>query len=400
MTTMAQSYPASGPVMETFDVIVVGAGIVGLATAWRARKAGARVLVLDKGATAYEASSRATGFLSLRGETPGESRLAQVAETLWDSLDDDLGYPTEWSQKGRLWAAITPRELEDLKESFKSFQSTGINFEFIDGKSCRELVPALTSDTLAGIYTDRAGHANPQRTSQAFGWAFQDLGGEIREYAPVLEILTDGGRVKGVRTPQGDIHAGAVVLCAAGHNARLLEPLGLDFPVAPVRLEAFVTAPVPPLFKEAIVAHGLAIRQTKRGNIHVNGGPHEWIDAEVANDVPKPTTPLVRNIARRLFEVFPTLRNTQMLRSWAGVIDVTPDQITLIHPFDTPAGLVAVSSAGHGFGMSPALGVALSDLALNGKTDLPIDDLTLARFKTLPKDWRRLWKWQPGSYNT
>ncbi|MGB3312825.1 MAG: FAD-binding oxidoreductase [Albidovulum sp.] len=386
--------------MERFDIIVVGAGIVGLATAWRARRAGARVLVLDKGATAYEASSRATGFLSLRGETPGESRLAQVAETLWDSLDDDLGYPTEWTQKGRLWAAITPREYEELKASYQSFRTTGIDFEFIDAKACRELLPALTPDTLGGIYTDRSGHANPQRTSQAFGWAFQDLGGEIREYTPVLEILTDGGRIKGLRTPQGEIHAGAVVLCAAAHNARLLEPIGIDFPVAPVRLEAFVTAPVPPLFEQAVVGHGLAIRQTRRGNIHVNGGPHEWLGAEVANDMAKPTTPIVRNIARRLFEVFPTLQNAQMLRSWAGVIDVTPDQITLIHPFDSPAGLVAVSSAGHGFGMAPALGLALSDLALHGKTDLPIGDLTLERFRRLPKDWRRVWNWLPGSYNT
>src|SRR5690606_38042544 len=113
-----------------------------------------------------------------------------------------------------------------------------------------------------------------------------------------------------------EIHAGAVVLSAAAHNAALLAPLGIDFPVAPVRLEAFVTAPLPPLFDQAVVAHGLAIRQTLRGNIHVNGGPHEWLDAGMANDMPKPTTPIVRNIARRLFEVFPTLRNAQMLRSW------------------------------------------------------------------------------------
>lgn len=386
--------------MRGYDLIVVGAGIVGLSTAWRAAKAGARVLVLDKGPTAYEASSRATGFLSLRGETPDESRLAQVAETLWDRLDDDLGYPTEWTQKGRLWAAITPRELDDLRVSFQSFQQTGIDFAFIDGPACRALVPALSPDTLGGIYTPRAGHANPQRTSQAFAWAFRDLGGEIREHTPVLELLAEGGRIRGVRTPAGEIHAGSVVLCAAAHNAALLAPLGIDFPNAPVRLEAFVTAPLPPLFEQAIVAHGLAIRQTRRGNIHVNGGPHEWTGAGVAGEMAKPTTPLVRNIARRLFEVFPSLRSAQMLRSWAGIIDMTPDQITIIHPFDTPKGLIAASSAGHGFGMAPSLGLALADLALDGRTELPIGDLTLARFAKLPRDWRRIWQWEPGRYNT
>lgn len=386
--------------MKTHDVIIVGAGIVGLSAAWRAQRAGARVLVLDKGPTAYEASSRATGFLSLRGETPEESPLAQVAEKLWDGLDRELGYPTEWTQKGRLWAAITPRELSDLKVTFQSFQRTGIPFEFIDAATCRALIPALTPDTLGGIWTPRAGHANPQRTAQAFAWAFQDLGGEVREHTPVTGLLTEGGRIKGVTTPGGAVHAGSVVLCAAAHNAALLAPLGLDFPVAPVRLEAFVTTPLPPLFDEALIAHGLAIRQTRRGNVHVNGGPHEWCAAGVAGEMAKPTTPLVRNIARRLFEVFPTLKSAQMLRSWAGIIDVTPDQITIIHPFDTPSGLIACSSAGHGFGMSPALGLALSDLALTGRTDLPIASLGLARFAGLPKDWRRVWNWLPESYNT
>jgi sarcosine oxidase subunit beta len=82
------------------------------------------VLVLDKGATACEASSRATGFLSLRGETPEECALAHVAEAMWDRLDDDLGYPTEWVQKGRLWAAISPTEMEELRATHRSFQVT------------------------------------------------------------------------------------------------------------------------------------------------------------------------------------------------------------------------------------------------------------------------------------
>lgn len=386
--------------MEHYDLIVVGAGIVGLSTAYRARRAGARVLVLDKGPMAYEASSRATGFAGYPGGTPGEASLARLSAALWDQLDDELGYPTEWTQKGRLWVAINQRELDELQATYRGIRESGIPAELIDGQACRDLIPSLTDETLGGIHSPLAGHANPQRTSQAYAWAYQDLGGEIREFTPVRAILAEAGRVSGVRTDGGDLHGGAVVLSAAAHNAPLLAPFGIAFPNAPVRLEAFVTAPLPPLFDQALVTHGLAIRQTRRGNIHVNGGPHEWTETGVASDMAKPTTPIVRNIARRLCEVFPALRSAQMLRSWAGVIDVTPDQITLIHRFDAPAGLVACSSSGHGFGLSPALGIALSDLALNGRTDLPIDDLDMRRFATLPPDWRRVWNWQPGSYNT
>lgn len=386
--------------MNPYDLIVVGAGIVGLATAYYARKSGASVLLIDRGAVAYEASSRATGFLSLRAETPEECPLAKLAEKLWPTLDEELGYPTEWTQKGRVWAAMTDRELVELMKLYASFANTDIGFEFVDGRTCREIVPSLTEQTLAGVYTPRSGHANPQRASQAFAWAFQDLGGIILENTPVHAVIEKAGKAVGVRTADRDYHAGSIVLCAGAHNVKLLDPFGILFPTAPVRLEAMVTTPLPPLFDVCFIGHGLSARQTRRGNIHFNGGPHEWIDVAIDSEAEKPNTPIVRNMARRLFEIMPVARQAQMLRCWGGVVDITSDQMTIIHRFDTPAGLVAASAGGHGLGMAPALGVALSELGLNGATNAPIADLTLARFKDLPPDWRARKKWQPGAYNT
>ncbi|MDG4892599.1 FAD-binding oxidoreductase [Mesorhizobium sp. WSM4976] len=386
--------------MQNYDLIVVGAGILGLATAYQARKAGASVVVLDKGATAYEASSRATGYLSLRGETPEESPLAQVAEKLWEGLDEELGYPTEWTQKGRIWAAVNERELAELKELYRSFEKTNIGFEFVDGQALRKMIPGLTESCLGGIYTSRSGHANPQRTSQAFAWAFMDLGGEIREYTPVLEVLTTGGRVKGVKTPYGEIHAPRAALCAAAHNTLLLSPFDILFPLAPVRLEALVTTPMPPLFEQCFIGNGLSIRQTKRGNLHMNGGPYEWIDLDIARESPKPTTPIVRNILRRAIETIPLLKGAQFLRSWAGIVDMSPDQMTTIHLFDSPEGLLTVAASGHGFGMAPAVGVAMADLALKGTTSLPIEHLSLDRFRHITPDWRERRRWHAGQYNT
>ncbi len=89
-----------------------------------------------------------------------------------------------------------------------------------------------------------------------------------------------------------------------------------------------------------------------------------------------------------------------MLRSWASVVDITIDQMTIIHRFETPAGLVAASAGGHGLGMAPALGVALSGLALHGATNAPISALTLDRFKNLSPNWRAEKHWTAGSYNT
>lgn len=386
--------------MSGYDLIIVGGGLVGLATAYYARKTGAKVIVLDRGALAYEASSRATGFLSLRGETPEECPLALLAEKLWPGLDEELGYPTEWTQKGRLWTAFNDKELAGLKAVYKSFETTDIKFEFIDAKTCRELLPALSEAVVGGIHTTRSGHANPQRASQAFAWAYADLGGETLEHVAVLSVIESSGKVVGVRTSKGDILGSTVVLAAGANNVTLLKPFGVVFPTAPVRLESMVTTPLPPLFDYCLIGHGLSLRQTRRGNIQLNGGPHEWIDTALEAEPEKPNTPIVRNMARRLTEILPITKQAQMLRVWASVVDITIDQMTIVHRFETPAGLVAASAGGHGLGMAPALGVALSGLALHGATNAPISALTLDRFKGLSADWRAEKRWTAGSYNT
>lgn len=386
--------------MEGWDIIIVGAGLIGLSTAYRARKAGAKVLVIDRGAVAYEASSRATGYLSLRGESPEESPMAQMAEKMWPLLDDELGYPTEWKQKGRLWAAFTDHEVAELRGTYRSFENTDIKFEWVDSKTCRDIIPILSPNVQAGIYTARSGHANPQRVSQAFAWAFQDLGGTILEYTPVYEVLSEKGQVLGVRTAAGTFHAGRVVLAAAAFNAKLLEPFGIIFPVAPVRLEALVTTPMPPAYDVCFIGNGISIRQTLRGNLHANGGPSEWVDVNADDEPAKPNTPIIRNVVRRMIEAFPAAASLQLLRCWAGVVEITPDLMSIVENFEEPKGLLAAGGAGHAFGMAPAWGVAMAELALEGKTKAPIDSLRLSRFGAIGVDWRAKLHWRPGDYNT
>lgn len=386
--------------MESADVVIIGAGITGLSAGYWMAKAGAKVIVLDKGRIAWEASSRATGYLSLRGEQPLESPLALEAERLWATLDDELGYPTEWTPKGRLWAACNDAEMRELEVSFEHFSRTTIPFRLIDGAEAREIIPALTPQVQGAIHTHRSGHGNPQRTSQAFAWALRDRGGEIREFSPVLAIETSGGRVRGVSTPHGRI-AADIIVDAAGPQAGLIgRMVDVDVPVAAARLQAMITTPMPPMFDTALVGHGLSVRQTKRGNMHFNGGPYEWVDVEIDKETPKPNTPLVRNIARRLGELIPVLRSAHVLRSWTGIVDATPDHLCIVDRLTSPEGFLVAVSSGHGFGMAPSLGLAVSQLALTGVTQMPVAPLSLARFARLDPEWRKRLRWEGGNYNT
>ena len=386
--------------MTTADVVVIGAGIVGLSTGYWLAKAGAKVIVLEKGRVGWEASSRATGFLSLRGEQPLESPLAVEAERLWHTLDHELGSPTEWRPAGRLWAAVTEDEWIELQDTFRLFAETGIPFRLIDGKEARTIVPCLPDHIIGGIHTPRSGHANPQRTTQAFAWALQRHGGQILEDTPAIGLLTRNGRIAGVRTPNGTIDTDTVVNCAGPQVGLIGDMVGVHIPVTSARLEAMITAPLPPLFAVALVAHGLSLRQTRRGNIHFNGGPHEWVDIGLTSEPAKPNTPIIRNMARRLAELFPSLANVQVLRSWAGIVEMTPDVNCIIERLAEPEGFIIACTSGHGFGMAPSVGLAVSELALNGNTNLPIAALGLSRFAKLDPGWKARRRWEAGNYNT
>jgi glycine/D-amino acid oxidase-like deaminating enzyme len=386
--------------LESADVVIIGAGVIGLASGYWLAKAGAKVVILEKGRVAWEASGRATGFLSLRGEQPLEAPLAVAAEELWTSLDEELGYPTEWTPGGRLWVALEQNRWAELRDICPQWQAAGIPVQLIDAKAAREIAPCLSEQALGGLHTTRGGHANPQRTCQALAWAFRDRGGEIRENAPAIGIRVQGGQVATVETPSGSIATRRIVNCAGPQTGLIAAMVGVRVPVAPVRLEAMVTAPLPRLFDVAMVGHGLSLRQTRRGNIHFNGGPHEWIDVDATSEPAKPNTPIVRNMARRLAELLPSIANIQALRSWAGIVEVTPDQTSIIEQLPSPEGMVIATASGHGFGLAPSLGKAICGLVLEGRSPIPIDGLGLARFAALDPDWRAARGWTAGAYNT
>ena len=136
----------------------------------------------------------------------------------------------------------------------------------------------MRDDIPGGIMWHYGGHANPQRTVQAYAWAIQDLGGTILQHTAVTGFTTQGGRVTEVLTDQGTLGCDAVVIAAGPHTAQLGRMLGLDIPVAPARAEMIVTEPLPLIRHGGADGNGLYGRQTLRGNLAYGGGPHEWIE--------------------------------------------------------------------------------------------------------------------------
>ena len=375
------------------SVVVVGGGVTGLSSAWWLARAGVNVLVLEAGIVGWEASGRNGG-----GATHVYSPLGVEEQRLWPQMDELLGYPTE-HMPHRVRIALTPDQLTLYRTNARIAAERGFRTEPLDAKQIRELVPIAGDNVVGGLYLHFGGHANPQRTVQAYAWAFQDLGGRIRQHTPVTGFQMAGGRVTAVETAAGPVGADTVVLAAGPQSDRLAAMLGVRVPLAPSRVEMICTEPLPLMTVGGVDGNGLYGRQTRRGNLVYGGGPHEWLDQAALAAAPgaRPTTPLLRSLGRRLAELFRGAAHMRVIRSWAGIVENTPDGLPIIDRLTQPSNVVLATMSSVGFGLSPASGHAISQLVLHGECRFAnLTALRLGRFADTPPDWRARLGWLPA----
>ncbi len=376
--------------MSGSEVVIVGGGVTGLSAGWWLARSGVKVTVLDKFIVGWEASGRNGG-----GASHYSSPLFDEEQRLWPQMDDLLGYPTE-HQKERILIAMTERQWEQYRFVAQRHQRLAHPVEVLDVKQVQEAVPLAGDNCFGGVHYKFGGHANPQRSVQAYAWALQDLGGTILQHSPVTGFDTAGGRVTAVKTAETTYGCDAVVVAAGPQIPQLMAQLGIDVPLAAARAEMIITEPAPMMPLGGVDGHKLYGRQTMRGNLAYGGGPHEWVDMDEGGPAARPSTPLARNLARRLAELLPKAAHLNVIRSWAGLIENSPDGRPIIDRLTSPDNVVVASMSSVGFGLSPASGHAIRDLVIDGKCSFAdIDILKLSRFAGLGSDWRERRGWMP-----
>jgi len=378
----------SGPTTSGASVIVVGGGVTGLSAAWWLARAGVDVLVLDKRVIGWEASGRNGG-----GASHYQSPLFHEEQRLWPLMDELLGYSTEYRRE-RVIFATTDHHVDHYRQMARMCRDLGYRVDDLDPWQVRDFAPLAGDTVTGGIHLRFGGQANPQRTVQAYAWALQDLGGRIGQHTRATRIVTAGGKVTGVETPRGAFACDHLVIAAGPQSEALLAPVGVRLPLAAARAEMIVTEPAPLMPVGGVDGNGLYGRQTLRGNLAYGGGPHEWMAVDAAGPSARPSTPLLRNLARRVAELLPGAAHLRVIRSWAGVVENTPDGRPVIDRLADPANLTVATMSSVGFGLSPATGHAIADLVLEGRcTFADIDKLSIARFKDIPADWREQKGW-------
>ncbi len=384
--------------LDGAEVVIVGAGVTGLSTAWWLAKSGVDVVVVEKGVLGYEASSRNGGVVSHRGFEPPVQPVAAESERLWPHMDEELGYPTEFSP-GLLEIVVNEEEHQFVLSAAEEWGTMGIEIEWVDAETVKEMVPLITPKVVGAGYCGTDGHANPQRTVRAYAWAFKDHGGRIHQHTKVTGFNVRSGKVTSVETDRGTIDADVVVSAGGPQTALLADEVGAFVPVSPARVEIAITAPVEPMWKGCVEDSFVYGRQTLRGNLAYGGGPHEWIDVEMGTPR-KPNTPLIRNIARRIAELYPAAADVPVIRSWAGVVEQTPDRLPIFDFLPEPSNFLVATASAHGFGLSPGTGKVLSDLVMHGETSVDISGLQYGRFADVPRNWREERGWEAAPLAT
>jgi sarcosine oxidase subunit beta len=370
-------------------IVIVGGGVTGLSTAFWLAREGHPVTVVEKGIVGWEASGRNGG-----GCTHPYSPLFREEQRLWPMMDDLLGHPTEW-RPYRIKIALDEGQLDRIWKSTRIATDQGFAAEALDRAQLRELVPWVGDRAVGGVFWKYGGHANPQRTSQAYAWAVERLGGRILQHTAMRGLRVQGGRAVAVETSAGEIGCDAVLLAAGPHTAMLAERFGVRVPVAPARAEMIVTEPLPPIAHGGVDGNGLYGRQTLRGNLAYGGGPNEWLDLDGEATPRPPNTPVLASLARRLGEMFPRAAHARVIRSWGGIIENTPDGRPILDRLGEPANVTIATMSSVGFGLSPATGRALAQLITRGECDFAdLSQLKLSRFGNLPLDWRARLGWE------
>lgn len=379
--------------MTKADVIVIGAGIVGNATAYYLAKKGKSVIVLE--ASDYignGGSSRNGGGVRQSGRDPRELPLMKYGvENIWPGLSKELGVDTEYTQEGNLRLGKTEKHMEILQKLADGANKCGVDVRMLDAAEVKKINPYLSDAVIGASWCPTDGHANPLTTTLGFYKKARELGANFITGAPVSKLLTKGGKICGVEAGTDDektvFEAETVVVAAGYESNEILNTVGITIPMRKKLLQCLVTEAEPQMFKQMLgtAAADFYGHQTKHGSF-VFGGHDGYEDyANRLNDnntYPPSTADFVSACSRGITGYFPLLENAKVVRSWAGYEDYASDAICTVSKVDEVPGLyIECSFTGHGFGIGPSAAYNIAELICTGKSPVDLSAYKYNRFK-------------------
>lgn len=391
--------------MNRPDVLVVGAGLTGCATAWHLARQGASVLVVDRGDVSAGASGQNAGSLHFQIERRflehGEALADQASRVValnrlaiaeWRGLEAALGAPLEVVLAGGLMVAETAEELALLERKCAREAQYGIDTELVDGNKARAIAPYLSERVIAASWLADEGHANPRLVTPAFAKAAQAAGAGIATHTRVTAIDRDGGGFSVTLDADAGtrkVIAGQVLVAAGAWTAELGALANLHLPVLPAGLTMSATERVG-LFMPHLIQHvgrRLSMKQTESGNVLIGGGWASRLRRDETGGFDLSRTPALRleNLRENLraaADTVPALPDLALLRCWTGAVALTADQLPLVGEVPSRPGFY-VCAGGSGFTLGPVFARALAGALGGAAPDARLALFSPARFAHL-----------------
>ncbi|MGH6931018.1 MAG: NAD(P)/FAD-dependent oxidoreductase [Dongiaceae bacterium] len=412
------------------DVVVIGGGIIGAATAFFLAQRGVSVALCEKGQIAGEQSGRNWGFCRQQGRDPRELPLIIEALRIWRDIDHQIEGDTGFRQAGVMYLAhdeATAAQRANWLDHARPYQ---LDTRRVTSVELSQLLPGATRQWAGALYTASDGRAEPQKAAPAIANAIRRLGGKVLTQCAARGIETSGGRLSAVITEKGPIACAAAVLAGGAWSRLFCRNLGIDLPQLKLRGSVLRTSPVqgvPEISLWASGPNGFAIRKRLDGGFNVaHGGlsdidlgpdhfrllrpfwpafagersffrlnlgrrfleelrePKHWaLDRagpfeQVRMLDPKPSGDLLDQALANLRAAFPAFNEARVEETWAGYIDGTPDAVPVISGVERlPGFYISTGYSGHGFGIGPGAGRLMADLVMGAS---PIVDPAPFRF--------------------
>lgn len=372
---------------KTADVIIIGSGVIGCATAYYLAKKGTSVIVLDKDENIGNGgSARNGGGVRQSGRDPRELPLAMYAvNNLWPTLSEELGVNVEYHKEGNLRLGKTEHHLEILQGLTDRATACGLDVRMIDGAEVRAINPYLSDEVIGASWCATDGHANPLMTTLGYYRAARRLGVQFYTGEEVTELQTIKGKARRVITKK-NVFEGEKIIVAAGYESRwILESVGIDIPMSKDLIEALVTEAEAPMFPQMLGTADADFygHQTDHGSFVFGGASgFETVNKDNGHNMTSSIT--APCICRGIMKYIPKLANAKIVRTWAGYEDVSADGVPVLGEIKEIPGLItACAFTGHGFGISPIVGTLLAEIAREEKTTLDLSAFRYDRFKAV-----------------
>ncbi|RDE24603.1 sarcosine oxidase subunit beta family protein [Motiliproteus coralliicola] len=325
---------------KKYDVVIVGGGGHGLATAYYLAKEHkiTNIAVIEKGYLGGGNTARNTTIVRSNYLWDEAAHLYEHAMKLWEGLSQDLNYNVMFSQRGVLNLGHTLQDMRDIERRVNANRLNGIDGEVLDAKQVSEIVPIMDcSDNtrypvMGASWQPRAGVARHDAVAWGFARAADQLGVDLIQQCEVIDILTEDGAAIGVETKQhGTIHADRIGCVVAGNSSVLAKMAGFKLPLESHPLQALVSEPIKPILDTVVMSnhvHGY-VSQSDKGDLVIGAG----IDGYTGYGQ-RGSYPTIEHTIQAIVELFPIFSRVRMNRQWGGIVDTCPDACPIIS--DTP----------------------------------------------------------------